>query len=431
MRNLMLIIIVSTTFSLWSGQIIKRWSLEQSPIFIDGNITIPSNTLLKIEPGVEIIFTGDHSFRIDGYIEAIGTYEERIVFKGNGESTWSGIIFDFQKSPEDTLRSLLSNCVIKNAYSKFDPSNPGSGGNGGGVQVEKGNKVTISDCIIEDNDADGYGGGCYVNNSDVWMINCIVRNNEADFGGGLYINKSNMRLINNTIIDNVANQDGGAAYHNDSNGEYVNNIIWGNTAQIGMQIYLNDDMSDPNFFNCNVEKGVEDFSGAGSGVFFTGKYVNCISSEPMLERVACDFYELSSNSPCINRGTTDPEIVNLPLYDISGEKRIVGALVDIGSIEYKNVLSIKDENEVRYSALDNYPNPFNSTTTLNYVMSISSEVKITIYDAIGRTIKEIYMDAHEGENNLKLNFEGLPSGVYYIQLHSKNVTAMKKIHYLK
>ena len=57
-----------------------NWTKEKSPIVITGDITIPNGSLLVIEPGVDVLFDGNYSIIIEGYIQAIGTETDHIVF---------------------------------------------------------------------------------------------------------------------------------------------------------------------------------------------------------------------------------------------------------------------------------------------------------------------------------------------------------------
>ncbi|MDP6595486.1 MAG: T9SS type A sorting domain-containing protein [Candidatus Poribacteria bacterium] len=46
--------------------------------------------------------------------------------------------------------------------------------------------------------------------------------------------------------------------------------------------------------------------------------------------------------------------------------------------------------------LANYPNPFNPETWIPFQLSQNAEVRLTIYDVAGRTVREIYWDGQTG-----------------------------------
>lgn len=70
--------------------------------------------------------------------------------------------------------------------------------------------------------------------------------------------------------------------------------------------------------------------------------------------------------------------------------------------------------------LTNYPNPFNRTTTINFVLPQHQHVMLTLYDALGRIVKNLInagLDA--GNNSVELETGGLPGGVYSYTLRSE------------
>ena len=411
------------------GLVQKSWRVANSPYVVNGDIEIPSNTLLMIEPGVEVIFSGDFVFKVDGYLQAKGTYDDKIVFKGVDGQPWKGIRFDFERAEDDTIVSILNNCHISNSYAPTTGLGQ-SGGYGGAVHIDKGNKVLISDCTIEDNDAENDGGAVSLFNGSLTIRNCIIRNNSANNGGAIYSLNSLPTLINNTIVDNVAREFGGAVYASNSSGYFVNNIFWGNRAVEGDQFYLSDLDSDPNFYNCNVEGSDKEFAGIGSGENFTGKYLDCINEDPLIEDSVKDiYYTLDENSPCINQGAKEYELITLPNFDIIGNDR-VNEVVDIGSVEYYPESKI-DEADKNHSLITNYPNPFNGYTTINFSLDYDKRAGVVIYNNSGKVIKEFMKDFNKGENSFTLNFNGLATGIYYISIKSEDVVAIKKLHYIK
>jgi len=70
-----------------------------------------------------------------------------------------------------------------------------------------------------------------------------------------------------------------------------------------------------------------------------------------------------------------------------------------------------------FSLSQNYPNPFNPTTNIKFQIAKSSNVKLTIYDVIGKEV-EILVDKKLEAGGYQADFDGtnLPSGVYYYQL---------------
>jgi len=73
-----------------------------------------------------------------------------------------------------------------------------------------------------------------------------------------------------------------------------------------------------------------------------------------------------------------------------------------------------------YELMQNYPNPFNPVTTIRYVLPEESEVRVRVYDMLGRMVKEVVGEVRQGAGVYEVRFEGsgLGSGVYVYRLES-------------
>jgi hypothetical protein len=86
---------------------------------------------------------------------------------------------------------------------------------------------------------------------------------------------------------------------------------------------------------------------------------------------------------------------------------------------------------------DNYPNPFNSVTTIDYYTPKSSNVSIAIYNTLGQKVRMLIKGKRAaGKYSVKWdgkNDEGrlMSSGTYYYILKSKNVYLKKKLTLVK
>lgn len=67
----------------------------------------------------------------------------------------------------------------------------------------------------------------------------------------------------------------------------------------------------------------------------------------------------------------------------------------------------------------NYPNPFGSSTTISYQLPEAAEVRVEVYDALGRRIATL-VDAHQTAGQYDVDFEAdtLPSGVYFYRVRA-------------
>jgi uncharacterized protein (DUF2141 family) len=84
------------------------------------------------------------------------------------------------------------------------------------------------------------------------------------------------------------------------------------------------------------------------------------------------------------------------------------------------------------SILSNYPNPFNPSTTITYNLPDNEEVKVRVYDMMGREIKTLVDEFQQsGTHNILFNADGLSSGLYLCTIETKDFKVFKKMVYLK
>ncbi len=81
---------------------------------------------------------------------------------------------------------------------------------------------------------------------------------------------------------------------------------------------------------------------------------------------------------------------------------------------------------------NNYPNPFNPTTTFAFTIPKAAYVVITIFDAFGReTAVVASREFQAGTHSCVWNAEGMPSGMYFYRVTAGSYTETKRIIYLK
>ena len=110
----------------------------------------------------------------------------------------------------------------------------------------------------------------------------------------------------------------------------------------------------------------------------------------------------------------------------------------LSAIVNGQILSV-DEPELvnNYILLDNYPNPFNPTTTIQYELSQRSDIQITIYDLLGRKVTTIVSEIQEAGYKSVIwdatNSNGQPvsAGVYLYRIKAGDFVQTKKMILLK
>ncbi|MBO6622767.1 MAG: T9SS type A sorting domain-containing protein [Balneola sp.] len=70
----------------------------------------------------------------------------------------------------------------------------------------------------------------------------------------------------------------------------------------------------------------------------------------------------------------------------------------------------------KFELLGNYPNPFNPSTVVQFRSPVSSEFKITVYNANGQQVNSLVGRAVVGQNDFSVNLTDQPSGVYFYRI---------------
>ncbi|MCF7811441.1 T9SS type A sorting domain-containing protein [bacterium] len=79
-----------------------------------------------------------------------------------------------------------------------------------------------------------------------------------------------------------------------------------------------------------------------------------------------------------------------------------------------------------------YPNPFNSTTVLTYVVPDESRISLGLYDLTGRFVKNIAEDwVSEGRHRVVFDAEDVAGGTYFVRFESGDVKLEQKITLVK
>jgi plastocyanin len=80
----------------------------------------------------------------------------------------------------------------------------------------------------------------------------------------------------------------------------------------------------------------------------------------------------------------------------------------------------------------NYPNPFNSSTTIQYNLNTASDVNLTLYDMLGREVRQLFQGrADAGINEVTLDASGLAGGTYYYRLQTPQATSTRSLVFIK
>ena len=251
------------------------------------------------------------------------------------------------------------------------------------------------------------------------MENNLIEKNEGTIGGAIWTGYHfcNAKFINNTIVKNKATLKGGAINSFGSDLIIMNSILWQNSAPNGSEIFIESG---------TINVSYSDVDGGWTG---TGN----MNVNPKLISNYC---LLNHNSLCIDAGNpdptyNDPEIPQRPGYARLPSRGTIrndmGAYGGPGANDWWYDFLDKtsfDEEELVSSApisseikIENYPNPFNPSTIINFSIPQAAIVSLQVFDILGNEIQNLVNESKEpGVYRVEFNGSGLASGMYLYRI---------------
>ena len=117
------------------------------------------------------------------------------------------------------------------------------------------------------------------------------------------------------------------------------------------------------------------------------------------------------------------------------------SMVHIENVEFNLGALSSDEEKLglptAFSVNQNFPNPFNPVTTLEYSIPENMVVQVTIYDNMGRLVKNLFNASQRaGTNRIQWNAtdnmnQPVPTGMYIYRIQAGNQVETNKMIYLK
>ena len=275
---------------------------DSDTVRVIGDIVLSSDSVLSIEPGVRVEFTGAYSFTVNGELRAVGTFDDPIIYTAqqpdDDDLRWKGIrLINAARDCQFTF------CIIEHGWARGEwPLNCG-----GGLYLE-GSSPLVSRCTIINNRADGEGGGVYGwFTTSTFQNNVIAQNHTDRFGGGIFLAYSSPNLLNQTIAHNFAGGWGGGIYVGSQAAPVIKNCILVYNEEDEELPETRLDPADDYSLNlgrarssratvsfCLINAGGDDpFAGAGNIIDVPG-FLN-VDTEPF-------DYHLRLDSPCIDAG---------------------------------------------------------------------------------------------------------------------------------
>ena len=106
----------------------------------------------------------------------------------------------------------------------------------------------------------------------------------------------------------------------------------------------------------------------------------------------------------------------------------IDEITSVGSDSQSKDIVIPQE----YSLSQNFPNPFNATTIINFSLKKPEFVIIKIYDIIGNELTTLLKENKPaGKYSIVFNAVNLSSGVYFYSINTSGYSAIRKMVLLK
>jgi hypothetical protein len=87
---------------------------------------------------------------------------------------------------------------------------------------------------------------------------------------------------------------------------------------------------------------------------------------------------------------------------------------------------------LEFNLNQNFPNPFNPATIISYQLGERVNVKLIVYDILGKEIKTLVSKIQDpGNYQVEFNAANLPSGEYFYRLEAGNFSESKKLVIIK
>jgi hypothetical protein len=236
-----------------SGDVFGDWFLSGSPYYIEGDIHLPSDERLRIWPGVQVVFTGQFGFEVEGKLDATGNYNDSITFTyadttGFSEGSylgWNGISFiGYNYSFADSSKMAYCNIEFSGSTGMTCVAYPYMVFNNSEIRYNKYSGLVLFDfsdiiaqaLVVRNNNAEGIVSL----SSSPQVSNFVIRNNKGtgllisgNGPGGLYSMFLDGKIQGNTSLAN----GGGVAIDVDAYAYFENVEITENKAVTGGGIY--------------------------------------------------------------------------------------------------------------------------------------------------------------------------------------------------
>jgi hypothetical protein len=117
---------------------------------------------------------------------------------------------------------------------------------------------------------------------------------------------------------------------------------------------------------------------------------------------------------------------NIELGDEDGVAYGLGIRGEEPSLSVENILT--DQTPASFVLEQNFPNPFNPSTIINYELRMTNDVKLSVYNLLGQKITTLVSGKQSaGRYQVEWDATGFASGVYYYSLEAGDSRSVRKM----
>ena len=164
------------------------------------------------------------------------------------------------------------------------------------------------------------------------------------------------------------------------------------------------DINNDGVLDSATEEIFSDNSLTNHNGWFTIPDANAVYGQPLRLRIASDYQNNPTPTPCLDLrfGQVEDYSVFLQFYDgINTLSSEIGFVV--------------------------YPNPYDQSTNIEYNLKSSSKVSVEVYDVLGSKVETFASSDMQAAGKHNYQFSGKSAGIYYVKITANGTSAIQKI----
>jgi len=154
-----------------------------------------------------------------------------------------------------------------------------------------------------------------------------------------------------------------------------------------------------------------------------------VSGNYSAEFYSCDLFDIDSTGAYVRDTTYIGEIQ----FSVNTTNAFTYNVLLSNQSECSHTQGVIEESlPEQYILLNNYPNPFNNKTVIEFYLSNNDYVKLSVHDIGGREIASLVNEKYySGYHSINWNPKQVSSGVYFLSISTPSQNKTKKVLLIK